>query len=72
MVDPWKTFRSNIDKLVADRGENGAEKLSVEVGVSYWSIIRWRNGERTPDLDSLDKLAKATGYSVDALRNHAL
>lgn len=37
-----------------------AEKLSV----SRLTVTRWESGERTLDLDTIDKIAKALGVSV--------
>ena len=47
--------------------ENVAEKINV----SRQSIVKWENGESTPDIDTLIKLSKLYNVTLDNLVNHS-
>jgi len=47
--------------------ENVAEKINV----SRQSIVKWENGESTPDIDTLIKLSKLYNVTLDNLINHS-
>lgn len=43
------------------------EQLAVAAGVSRISIVRYENGERSPDVDVAIRIANALGVKVDDL-----
>ena len=47
------------------------EKVAEKINVSRQSIAKWEQGETTPDIDSLIKLAKLYNVSLDHLVNHS-
>ena len=47
------------------------EKVAEKINVSRQSIAKWEQGETTPDIDSLTKLAKLYNVSLDHLVNHS-
>ena len=51
-----KTVTKNIFKLMDTKGIS-AYKLSKETGISESVISRWKNGEQSPSLSSLVKVA---------------
>jgi DNA-binding transcriptional regulator YiaG len=44
LKDP--TWKDRINKLVESLGS--PEKLAARLDVSYWTILRWRNGDHQP------------------------
>ena len=51
-----KTVTKNIFKIMDTKGIS-AYKLSKETGISESVISRWKNGEQSPSLSSLVKVA---------------
>lgn len=47
------------------------EKVAEKINVSRQSIAKWEQGETTPDIESLTKLAKLYNVSLDHLVNHS-
>ena len=47
------------------------EKVAEKINVSRQSIAKWEQGETTPDIDSLTKLAKLYNVSLYHLVNHS-
>jgi len=47
------------------------EKVAEKINVSRQSIAKWEQGETTPDIESLIKLAKLYNVSLDHLVNHS-
>lgn len=43
------------------------EQLAAAAGVSRISIVRYENGERSPDVDVAIRIANALGVKVDDL-----
>ena len=61
---------ANLRKLRLDKAltqEQAAEKL----GVSAQSISRWETGATMPDVETMIRLAKIFGTSIDVLAGHA-
>ena len=47
------------------------ERVAEKINVSRQSIAKWEQGETTPDIESLIKLAKLYNVSLDHLVNHS-
>ncbi len=47
------------------------ESVAEKINVSRQSIAKWEQGETTPDLDSLIKLANLYNVSLDNLVHHS-
>ena len=52
---------------IRDNKEYSLEKLSEEMGVSKDIIASWEDGSKNPDIDSLMKLSKVYGMSIDEI-----
>jgi transcriptional regulator with XRE-family HTH domain len=60
-------YLSNLKKLRKKKGWS-QEKLAREAGISYQTLIKIEQDRiKTPRLDTLIKLAKALGVSLDKL-----
>ena len=60
-------FLKNLVKLRKQKGWS-QEKLAVESGISYNTIIKIeRGGIKNPKIETVVKLAKALGVSLDRL-----
>jgi len=61
------TYLKNLKKL-RNKKEWSQERLSREAGISYNTLIKIeRGGIKNPKLETLIKLAKALGVSLDKL-----
>lgn len=62
------------DNLRFLRTENGLtqDKLSAVLSISRQAYSNYENSKRTPDLDSLMRISKFYGVSLDQLVNHDL
>jgi transcriptional regulator with XRE-family HTH domain len=75
MAIPARVDKSNfipmgyLDQLQSLRKKRGLsqERLAEMVGVEQPTIQRWEAGKRSPDLESLDALARALGVRPGAL-----
>lgn len=47
------------------------ERVAEKINVSRQSIAKWEQGETTPDIESLTKLAKLYNVSLDHIVNHS-
>lgn len=47
------------------------EELAEKLNISRQSVVKWENGESTPDIDSCIKLAKLYNVKLDDLVNHS-
>ncbi|MDD5773240.1 MAG: helix-turn-helix transcriptional regulator [bacterium] len=57
----------NLTKIRKEKGWS-QEKLAVESGISYNTIIKIeRGGIKNPRIDTVIKIAKALGISIDEL-----
>lgn len=64
---PDSTFADRIDQLLKDLGWS-QRRLAKEAGLTTAAISRYASGDReTPDVKAMDKIAKATGYSLEWL-----
>lgn len=54
--------REALDELTSD-----LPQLADEIGVSYSSLKKWRQGDRTPSEANLRKLARAASNRAGAL-----
>ena len=62
-----KMYLKNLAKLRKQKGWS-QEKLAVESGVSYNTIIKLERGRiENPKIDTVLKLAKALGVNIDDL-----
>jgi transcriptional regulator with XRE-family HTH domain len=60
-------YLKNLKKLRKKKGWS-QEKLARESGISYQTLIKIEQGRiKNPRLDTLIKLAKALGVSIDKL-----
>ena len=60
-------YLKNLVKLRKDKGWS-QEKLAVESGISYNTIIKIeRGGIKNPKIETVIKLASALGVSIDSL-----
>jgi len=60
-------YLKNLAKIRKDKGWS-QEKLAVESGISYNTIIKIeRGGIKNPKIDTVIKLAGALGLSIDKL-----
>jgi transcriptional regulator with XRE-family HTH domain len=59
-------YLGNLVSLRKKRGWSQA-KLAEIVGVEQPTVQRWESGKRLPDLESLDRLAKALGVTPGSL-----
>ena len=60
-------YLKNLKKLRKKKGWS-QEKLAGESGISYQTLIKIEQGRiKNPRLDTLIKLAKALGVSIDKL-----
>ena len=50
-MEQTKTFREQQNLT--------QEQLGKKMSVSRITVVRWETGERTPDLDSVEKIARA-------------
>lgn len=62
-VGIWK----RIERLMKERGGWSRAELSRESGVTQATLSRWAKGHHDPDRDSLSKVARALGVSIDQL-----
>ena len=61
------TYLKNLKKSRKKKGWS-QEKLAREAGISYQTLIKIEQGRiKNPRLDTLIKLAKALGVSIDKL-----
>ncbi len=56
----------NLKTLRLEKGIS-QRKLGEDFNVSNQTISFWENGSREPDLDTLVKIAKYFGVSIDSL-----
>jgi transcriptional regulator with XRE-family HTH domain len=67
-MQPHEILKKNILKSIEKLGWS-QNRLAKEAGLYQPQISKWLNGEQTPGLDSLDKLAQTLGIDVaDLLR----
>lgn len=60
-------YLANLKKLRKQKGWS-QEKLAREAGISYQTLIKIEQGRiKNPKLETLIKLAKALGVSIDKL-----
>ena len=52
------------------RGERSQRSFAKTLGVSYAAIRSWEEGESTPGLNSLEKIAQYTNQSLEQLLNY--
>lgn len=60
------TFRQKLKDLRKQHGLS-REELAKKLGLSYWAISKYEQGERFPEWDTLQKIADLFGVSVDYL-----
>ncbi|MGB9860559.1 MAG: helix-turn-helix domain-containing protein [Moorellaceae bacterium] len=59
-------FKERLKKLREEK-QIGRDELAKALKLSYWAIAKYETGERTPDPETLQRLADFFGCSVDYL-----
>lgn len=59
-----KIFFEKLEVLLKEKGWSLCE-LSAQAGLSSGMIYRWRNDNRTPSMESLQKISNALGITAD-------
>ncbi|MBD5086669.1 MAG: helix-turn-helix transcriptional regulator [Clostridiales bacterium] len=62
-------FAENLKMLRKEKKITQTE-LANHFGYSHVAILKWENGEREPNFDTLKKLADYFGVSIDYLLGH--
>ena len=62
-----KIFSNRLRRLAYSRGLHNHKKLAERSGLSEVTISRYFNCERTPNTDSIIRLAKALNCTTDEL-----
>lgn len=60
----------NIGKRIRNLREKkgmSREEFAKRLGLSYWAVSKYENGERNPDAETLNKIADILGVTVDYL-----
>lgn len=60
-------FTERLKKLRLEAGYSNQKSIAQELGTTQQSYSQWESGKRTPNSDSLDKLAKFFNVSTDYL-----
>ncbi|MBR2941927.1 MAG: helix-turn-helix domain-containing protein [Clostridia bacterium] len=63
------TIGKNIARLRRERGMT-QEELAAEIGLSFQAVSRWENGQTTPDVATLMRIAQLMHVSLDALAGY--
>lgn len=61
------TLGERIRKARKGKGKMTQAELAERIGVHEMTVRRWEAGERTPDVDSLQKISGVLGVSVSDL-----
>lgn len=61
------TLGERIRKARKVNGKMTQAELAERIGVHEMTVRRWESGERTPDVDSLQKISGVLGVSVSDL-----
>lgn len=64
--DKFESFRRNLKALIHNRGLT-LTNMSAELGMSTAALSRYLNGDRSPDLEYVMKIANYFNISVDWL-----
>jgi len=70
-VELVSEFKNRLKELRENK-QLSRDELAKAVKLSYWAIAKYEIGERTPDLDTLHRLADFFGVSVDYLLGRSI
>ena len=64
-MDTLKKLFMERTKTFREQQNLTQEQLGKKMSVSRITVVRWETGERTPDLDSVEKIARALNKKVN-------